>query len=57
MEEILSSAGAPFVTDESKIIDIIGKDKEPQFIGNGYYTRSLSKVSKRITKRIYGKPR
>jgi hypothetical protein len=57
MEEILSSAGAPFVTDEDKIIDIIGKDKEPQFIGNGYYTRSLSKVSKRITKRIYGKPR
>lgn len=57
MEEILSSAGAPFVTDENKIIDIIGKDKEPQFIGNGYYTRSLSKVSKRITKRIYGKPR
>ena len=57
MEEILSSARAPFVTDEQKIIDIIGKDKEPQFIGNGYYTRSLSKVSKRITKRIYGKPR
>ena len=57
MEEILSSAGAPFVTDENKIIDIIGRDKEPQFIGNGYYTRSLSKVSKRITKRIYGKPR
>ena len=57
VEEILASAGAPFVTDEKKIIDIIGNDKEPQFIGNGYYTRSLSKVSKRITKRIYGKPR
>ena len=57
MEEILSSAGAPVVTDEKKIIDILGTGKEPQFIGNGYYTRSLSMVNKRITKRIYGRPR
>jgi hypothetical protein len=26
-------------------------------VGDGYYTRSLSKVNKRITKRLYGKPR
>ncbi len=57
MEEILSSAGAPVVRDEKKIMDILGNDKEPNFIGDGYYTRTLSKVNKRITKRIYGRPR
>jgi hypothetical protein len=45
------------VRDEAKILAILGNDKKPEFVGDGYYTRSLSKVDKRITKRIYGKPR
>jgi hypothetical protein len=57
MEEIMKAAGAPVVTDEKKIIDILGNDKAPEFIGDGYYTRTLSKVNKRIVKRIYGRPR
>ena len=57
MEEIMKSAGAPVVRDEKKILAILGNEKKPEFIGDGYYTRSLSKVDKRITKRIYGKPR
>ena len=57
MEEIMKSSGAPVVTDEEKIQAIVGPDKKVEFVGDGYYTRSLSMVDKRITKRIYGKPR
>ena len=57
MEDIMKSANAPVVTDEKKIMDILGKEKAPDFTGDGYYTRTLSKVNKRITKRIYGRPR
>ena len=57
MEEIMKSSGAPVVKDEEKIQAIVGPEKKVQFIGDGYYTRSLSKVDKRITKRLYGKPR
>jgi hypothetical protein len=57
MEDIMKSSGAPVVKDEQKIIDILGNDKNPEFIGDGYYTRKLSKVNKRIVKRIYGKPK
>lgn len=57
MEDIMSSNGVPAVTDEDLIIKLIGGEKKPEFIGNGYYTRFLSKVNKRITKRIYGKPK
>jgi len=35
---------------------IVGPTKKVQMVGDGYYSRSLSKVDKRITKRIYGKP-
>jgi len=57
MEDIMNSSNAPVVTDEKKIMDILGNEKAPEFTGNGYYTRTLSKVNKRITKRIYGRPR
>ena len=57
MEDIMNSANAPVVRDEEKILSILGNEKKPQFVGDGYYTRSLSKVNKRITKRIYGKPK
>jgi hypothetical protein len=56
MEDIMKSSGAPVVTDKDKIIAILGTDKKPEFMDDGYYTRSLSKVDKRIVKRIYGKP-
>jgi len=55
MEEILSKSGAPVITDEDMIRDVVGADKKPEFTGDGYYTRFLSKAGKRITKRIYGK--
>lgn len=57
MEDIMQSAGAPVVRDEKKIMDILGNEKSPEFTGDGYYTRTLSKVNKRITKRIYGRPK
>ena len=57
MEDIMQSANAPVVRDEKKIMDILGNEKAPEFTGDGYYTRTLSKVNKRITKRIYGRPR
>ena len=57
MEDIMKSSGAPVVTDEEKIQAIVGPDKKVEFIGDGYYTRSLSKVDKRITKRLYGRPK
>jgi hypothetical protein len=55
MEEILKSSGAPAITDEVMIRDVVGDDKKPEFEGDGYYTRFLSKAGKRIRKRIYGK--
>ena len=54
MEEILKASGAPVITDETMIRDIVGDDKKPEFEGDGYYTRFLSKAGKRIRKRIYG---
>jgi hypothetical protein len=57
MEDIMKTQNAPIVKDEAKILSILGNEKKPEFVGDGYYTRSLSKVDKRITKRIYGKPR
>jgi hypothetical protein len=56
MEEILSSANVPHVQNEDMVRDIVGRDKKPEFEDQGYYTRLLSKASKRIRKRIYGKP-
>lgn len=55
MEELLSQAKAPVITDKEMIEDVVGLDKKPEFTENGYYTRFLSKAGKRITKRIYGK--
>ena len=55
MEEILSSSGAPVITDEKMIRDVVGDDKKPEFEEDGYYTRFLSKAGKRIRKRMYGK--
>jgi len=55
MEELLSQAKAPVITDQEMIIDVVGLDKKPEFTQDGYYTRYLSKAGKRITKRIYGK--
>jgi hypothetical protein len=57
MEDIMKASNAPVVTDEKKIMDILGNEKAPEFTGDGYYTRTLSKVNKRITKRIYGRPK
>ncbi len=54
MEEILSTSNVPFVEDEDAIRDIVGDDKKPEMESRGYYTRFLSKASKRIRKRIYG---
>jgi len=57
MEDIMKASGAPVVRDEQKILDILGNEKKPEFIGDGYYTRTLSMADKRITKRLYGKPK
>jgi len=57
MEDIMSSVNAPAVTDPEKIKQIVGGEKDVEVLDNGYYTRKLSKVDKRITKRIYGKPK
>jgi len=53
MEDILSKSNIPAVTDASKIKKIIPGAEN---IKDGYYERSLSKVDKKIIKRIYGKP-
>jgi hypothetical protein len=37
------------------IKDVVGAKKKPEFEEDGYYTRLLSKVGKRIRKRMYGK--
>jgi len=55
MEEILSNANVPVITDEDMIFDVVGTDKKPEMEKDGYYTRFLSKAGKRIRKRIYGK--
>jgi hypothetical protein len=54
MEEILAASSAPVVKDEEAIREIVGADKKPEMEKDGYYTRLLSKASKRIQKRIYG---
>lgn len=54
IEEILSKTDVPVITDEEMIRDVVGKHKEPIFGKDGYYTRLLTKASKRITKRMYG---
>lgn len=54
MEEILSASRVPVITDQKMIEDVVGKDKKPEMGKNGYYTRLLSKASKRIEKRMYG---
>jgi len=56
MEEILSSANVPVVDNQDMVRDVVGRDKKPEFEEKGYYTRLLSKASKRIRKRIYGTP-
>jgi hypothetical protein len=53
MEEILSKTSINIVKNRNNILRIIPKANP---IGNGYYTRLLSKVDKVIVKRIYGKP-
>ena len=57
MEEILSSSKVPVIKDQKMIEDIVGKDKKPEMGEDGYYTRLLSKASKRIEKRMYGTPK
>jgi|GEM_PF-1676913 hypothetical protein len=57
MEQILSSSNVPVIYDEKMINDIVGADKKPELEDKGYYTRLLSKASKRIRKRMYGVPR
>lgn len=56
VEEIMKTSGAPVVYDEEKIQAIVGPSKKVEMVGDGYYTRSLTKLDKRITKRIYGNP-
>ena len=55
MEEILSNSNVPYIEDPEIIADIVGKDKKPEMVKHGYYTRLLSKTPKRILKRMYGK--
>ena len=56
METLMKQSSAPVVTDPKMITTIIGADKKPEILDNGYFTRLLSKVNKRITKRFYGRP-
>ena len=56
MEVLMKQSNAPVVTDPKIITTIIGKHKKPEILDNGYFTRLLSKVNKRITKRFYGRP-
>lgn len=57
MEQILATSSVPVVMDQKMISDVVGADKKIEFGENGYYTRFLSKASKRITKRMYGIPK
>jgi hypothetical protein len=54
MEDLLSTSNVPVVKNEEAIKDIVGKDKEPEMLKDGYYERYLSKANKKIVKRIYG---
>ena len=54
IEEILVANNAPYITNQAMIKDIVGVKKKPKFEEDGYYTRLLSKVGKRIRKRMYG---
>jgi hypothetical protein len=56
METLMKQSNAPVVRDPNMITTIVGKHKNPEIKNDGYFTRLLSKVNKRITKRIYGKP-
>lgn len=57
MEQLLSTSNVPVINDEKMINDIVGADKKPELEKDGYYTRLLSKASKRIRKRMYGIPK
>jgi hypothetical protein len=56
MEEIMKTSGAPVVQDEEKIQAIVGPAKKVEMVGDGYYTRALTKVDKRITKILFCNP-
>jgi len=55
IEEIMKANNAPVIMNQEMIIDVVGAKKKPEFEEDGYYTRLLSKVGKRIRKRMYGK--
>lgn len=55
IEEILKANNAPVITNQEMIKDVVGAKKKPEFEEDGYYTRLLSKVGKRIKKRMYGR--
>jgi len=57
MEEILKSSNVPVINDAEMIKNVVGADKKPEMEKDGYYTRFLSKASKRIRKRMYGIPK
>jgi hypothetical protein len=57
MEQLLSTSKVPVIKDQKMIEDVVGKDKKPEMGKDGYYTRFLSKASKRIEKRMYGIPK
>lgn len=57
MEEILAKSSVPVINNEKMVNDIVGADKKPEMETDGYYTRLLSKASKRIRKRLYGIPK
>lgn len=54
IEQIMKSNNVPVIKDESVIRDVVGKDKEVEMGEDGYYYRYLSKVHKKIEKRMYG---
>ena len=56
METLMNQANAPVVTDPRMITTIVGAHKKPEILDNGYFTRLLTKVNKRIKKRFYGRP-
>jgi len=56
MEELAKNIGAPIVNNK-EFVEKALKGKEVEWIGDGYYKRKLKKVSKKIVKRIYGKPK
>jgi len=55
MEELMLSVKAPVIDNDQFIMDVVGDKKKPIIGENGYFTRELSKNSKRIKKRFYGK--